>query len=190
MKILNLYAGLGGNRKLWGEAHKIVAVEIDTKIATIYHNSFPNDEIIITDAHNFLLKHYKEYDFIWSSPPCQTHSQTNTFLNPQGVIRYPDLRLYEEIIFLKHFCKVPFCVENVKSYYEPLIKPQRAGRHYLWANFIIPNIKGEKSQIGRFGPTKRGRTDETDVLKRNCVDERIGLAILEAAFKKRQRRLQ
>ncbi len=27
MNILNLYAGIGGNRKLWGSTHKITAVE-------------------------------------------------------------------------------------------------------------------------------------------------------------------
>ena len=27
MKILNLYAGIGGNRKLWGDEHEVVAVE-------------------------------------------------------------------------------------------------------------------------------------------------------------------
>lgn len=28
MKILNLYAGIGGNRKLWGNEHQITADEI------------------------------------------------------------------------------------------------------------------------------------------------------------------
>ena len=27
MRILNLYAGIGGNRKLWGEEHEVTAVE-------------------------------------------------------------------------------------------------------------------------------------------------------------------
>lgn len=35
MKILNLYAGIGGNRKLWGDDHEITAVEIESKIASI-----------------------------------------------------------------------------------------------------------------------------------------------------------
>jgi DNA (cytosine-5)-methyltransferase 1 len=139
MKILNLYAGTGGNRRLWPSKHHIVAVEIERSIAEIYAKEFPSDEIVMCDAHQFLLDFYKEFDFIWTSPPCPTHSQVNTFLNPQGVIRYPDMALWQEIIFLKHFCKVPYCVENVKSYYEPLIPPQKAGRHYFWANFIIPS---------------------------------------------------
>ena len=74
MKILNLYVGIGGNRKLWGNEHQITAVEIDPKIAAIYQEFFPNDEVIVADAHEYLLKHYKEFDFIWSSPPCPSHS--------------------------------------------------------------------------------------------------------------------
>ena len=99
MKILNLYAGIGGNRKLW-EGHEITAVEIDEKIAAIYHDFFPEDKILITDAHQFLLDHYQEYDFIWSSPPCPTHSRIR---NEAGVGRgrnkpiYPDMKLYEVI---------------------------------------------------------------------------------------------
>ena len=75
MRILNLYAGIGGNRKLWGDTHEVTAVELDPKIASIYHDFFPQDKIEITDAHKYLLEHYMEFDFIWSSPPCPTHSR-------------------------------------------------------------------------------------------------------------------
>lgn len=81
MKILNLYAGIGGNRKMWGDNHEIVAVEYDETIAKIYKDHFPNDEVIVADAHQFLLDHYKEFDFIWSSPPCQTHSSFRHNIN-------------------------------------------------------------------------------------------------------------
>lgn len=46
MKILNLYAGIGGNRKLWGDEHEIVAVENEPAIAKIYQDFFPNDKVI------------------------------------------------------------------------------------------------------------------------------------------------
>lgn len=36
MNILNLYAGIGGNRKLWGNEYNIIAVEYDEKIANVY----------------------------------------------------------------------------------------------------------------------------------------------------------
>ena len=51
------------------------------------------------------------------------------------------MSLYQQVIILKHFFKGKWVVENVMSYYDPLIKPQESGRHYFWANFKIPNIK-------------------------------------------------
>lgn len=155
MKILNLYAGIGGNRKLWSDEHEITAVEYDQKIADVYKEYFPNDTMIVADAHQYLLDHYKEFDFIWSSPPCPTHSITNHFLNAQGIVRYPDMMLWQEIIFLKHFCKVKFCVENVKSYYDPMFNPKAIGRHYLWSNFIISSIEQPKKDIGRMNGNRQ-----------------------------------
>ena len=32
MKILNLYCGIGGNRRLWGNDHEVTAVENNEKI--------------------------------------------------------------------------------------------------------------------------------------------------------------
>jgi len=143
MKVLNLYAGIGGNRKLWDDV-EVTAVEIDPKIADVYKTLFPKDEIIISDAHQYLLDHYKEYDFIWSSPPCPTHSRSNIFLNAQGCIRYPDMNLYQEIIFLSQWYEGLYCVENVISYYDPLIKPQTLDRHYFWSNFMITAFRSPK----------------------------------------------
>lgn len=198
MKILNLYAGIGGNRKLWGNNLEITAVEWDASISEIYKDLYPNDNVIVGDAHKYLLEHYSEYDFIWASPPCPTHSVTNFFLNPQGVVRYPDMGLYQEIILLQNFFKGKYVIENVKSYYDPLIKPQESGRHYFWANFRIPFLKIEK-QIGRmngkwqnvarannldklgFDLSKYEYPDK-DKLLRNCVAPEIGLAIFESAM--------
>ena len=136
MKILNLYAGIGGNRKLW-QGHKITAVEYKQEIADVYSDLFPNDDVVVCDAHEFLLEEFEKYDFIWSSPPCPTHSHTNNFLHAQGVIRYPDMKLYEEIVFLQKWFKGKYVVENVKSYYKPLIAPYEIDRHYFWSNFVI-----------------------------------------------------
>lgn len=146
MKILNLYAGIGGNRKLWGDEHDITAVESEQYIADAYKKMYPNDIVIVGDAHQYLLDHHKEFDFIWSSPPCPSHSVTNNFLYAQGTIRYPDMKLYEEILLLKHRFKGKWVVENVKPYYKPLIEPTAViDRHLFWSNFNIPPLKVERN---------------------------------------------
>lgn len=43
MKVLNLYAGVGGNRKLWPEWVKVTAVEYDPQIAVAYADMHPED---------------------------------------------------------------------------------------------------------------------------------------------------
>lgn len=191
MKILNLYACIGGNRCFWGDEHEITAVEIDENIAGHYSYYFPNDEVVIGDAHQYLLDHYKEFDFIWSSPPCPTHSRMNYTLNSQGIIRYPDMMLYQEIIFLKHFFKGKYVVENVISYYDPLITPQVSGRHYFWSNIQIPvheNNRKLRDIDGHNG--SRNLQDffpfDISIIKgnkekvlRNCVDPYLGKAILD-----------
>ena len=205
MKILNLYAGIGGNRKLWGDDHEITAVEYDPKIATVYRHYFPNDNVVIGDAHQYLLDHHGEFDLVWASPPCPTHSTTNHFLNAQGHIRYPDMSLYQEIIYLQHFHKSLYVVENVVSYYQPLIQPQLRGRHYWWANFKMPEFSTDVVQIGTMNQKARltiARSEIADFEKvfgydlsqfdlddprkvlRNCVLPELGLAVLEAALRK------
>lgn len=141
MKILNLYAGIGGNRKLWGSEREITAIELNPQIAKIYQDFFPQDKVIVADAHQYLLEHFKEFDFIWSSPPCPTHSVCNNFLHAQGCIRYPDMSLWQEIVFLKRYFYGKWVVENVKSYYPPLWPPTELDRHYFWSNFLIRQFK-------------------------------------------------
>lgn len=204
MKVLNLYAGIGGNRKLWGDEHEVTAVELEPKIAAIYKDYFPNDEVIIADAHAYLLEHYWKYDFIWSSPPCPTHSRirTGNTLHPYddntkqlkngGGLKpaYPDMQLYEEIIFLKHHHRGQWCVENVISYYDPLITPQEIAQHYFWGNFHIPPRKlqsrmhdatmEERQALKGFDLSKYKGVDKRKLL-RNCVEPETGLHILKAA---------
>ena len=102
MKILNLYAGIGGNRKLW-DGHDITAVEINPKIAKIYHDLFPNDKVIVGDAHEYLRRYFRNYDFIWSSPPCPTHSILQMTRKNSEALKYPDMTLYQEILLLQNF---------------------------------------------------------------------------------------
>jgi DNA (cytosine-5)-methyltransferase 1 len=134
MKVLNLYAGLGGNRKNW-ENCEVTAVESNSEIAEVYQKLNPDDEVIVGDAHEYLLNHYSEFDFIWSSPPCQSHSKMIRSGRNQKP-RFPDMALYEEILFLKYNFKGEWIVENVVPYYEPLVAPtQKIGRHLFWGSF-------------------------------------------------------
>jgi len=138
MKILNLYAGIGGNRKLWGDGHEVTAVELDADIAAVYKRLYPNDTVVVADAHQYLLEHFKEFDFIWSSPPCPTHSRMRTMIRERV---YPDMKLYEEIIFLGKWFYGKYVVENVIPYYKPLVAPTvEIDRHYFWSNFDIKKI--------------------------------------------------
>ena len=181
MRILNLYCGIGGNRRLWEDV-EVTAVEINPEIAKIYQDNFPNDKMVIADAHEYLLDHYKEFDFIWTSPPCQTHSRANYFINSIAKrSRYPDMGLYQEIIFLNQFCKNLFCVENVKSYYTPLIKPIEIGRHYLWSNFKIDPFIMPKNSIGSMETKYGNKACKKPLTERNMVNSELGLHILNCA---------
>jgi len=140
MKILNLYACLGGNRYKWGDDHDITAVEWDEELARLYQERFPNDKVIVADAHQYLLDHYKEFDFIWSSPPCPTHSRLVQSNKNKIKMKYPDMSLYQEIIFLDKIYNGKYVVENVIPYYEPLIPAKKRHRHLYWCNFNLPNI--------------------------------------------------
>jgi len=189
MKILNLYAGIGGNRKLWGDDHEITAVENVPEIAEVYKKFFPKDTVIVDDAHEYLIKHFQEYDFIWSSPPCPTHSVCNNFLKGQGIFRYPDMRLWQEIIFLKHFFKGKYVVENVKSYYKPVIEPQAVGRHYFWANFKIPDKKIDYVQIGTMNRSASKSAQRKAIIREAQIPELIDLHGLDLmGFKLKNKR--
>ncbi len=137
-KVLNLFAGIGGNRKFWKDV-KVTAIEYNKIIAETYRDNFPEDEILITDALQFLEScNLEEYDFIWFSPPCPTH----TMLQMTRGINIPDMTsLYGVITFLKYKINgenIKWCGENVRPWYKPLIEPTfKLGRHYFWANFNI-----------------------------------------------------
>ena len=196
MKILNLYACLGGNRYKWGDEHEITAVELDPEAARLYQERFPNDTVIVADAHQYLLDHYKEFDFIWSSPPCPTHSRARFARRETTSAEYPDLKLYEEILFLENWFKGKYVVENVIPYYEPLIPALKRGRHLYWTNFNLPNDLNErKSSImeGKDEVTQwcefhdynfrqyKG-TQRLDKMARNLVDYEAGKTILDTAM--------
>lgn len=202
LKGLNLYAGIGGNRKKW-EGLEVTAVELEPQIAAVYQQNNPEDTVIVGDAHQYLIEHFEEFDFIWSSPPCQSHSKMMKATRHK-VHKYPDMMLYQEIIFLKHFFKGKWVVENVKPYYDPLIKPTATlQRHYFWSNFEISNFELKSPK----GFITAGTVKEANSLKewlgihyegnlyykgnhcpgqilRNCVHPDLGLHILNCANNK------
>jgi DNA (cytosine-5)-methyltransferase 1 len=202
IKVLNLYAGIGGNRKFW-KGVEVTAVEYKQEIADIYKHFFPQDKVIVTDAHQYLLEHFEEYDFIWSSPPCPSHSRVRKFsavARGQNKPIFPSMKLYEEILFLQGYFKGKWVVENVISWYDPLIKPFESGSHYFWSNFIIPNLEDgsrEHDSTNKVLEKKKGfdlssfKNLETDkkLLLRNCVEPKVGLDIFEAAFRHEQKKL-
>jgi|TARA_R100000655_G_scaffold27344_2_gene55771 DNA (cytosine-5)-methyltransferase 1 len=195
MKILNLYAGIGGNRKLWGEKHKITAVEYDENIAAIYKDLYPNDNVIVADAHDYLLQNFKNYDFIWSSPPCPSHSSFRQnigvrYRNVKPI--YPDMKLYEEIIFLQYNFDKLWVVENVVPYYKPLIQATKLQRHMFWSNFDIEDIKIETDKIRSAQIPELQKLHKVDLsqykikdkrkILRNCVHYKLGEHILKQAI--------
>jgi len=192
MKVLNLYAGIGGNRKLWKNVD-VTAVENVPEIAEVYKKFFPEDKVVVGDAHQYLLEHFNEFDFIWSSPPCQSHSsfRQNICVRYRGTEPvYPDMRLYQEILFLQANFKGKWVVENVKPYYKPLIEPTTVlQRHYFWANFDIPERKFETDKIRTaqipqlqeqhgFDLSEYKLKNKRQIL-RNCVLPEVGEYILE-----------
>ena len=200
-KILNLYACLGGNRYKWDEVVdnlEITAVELDPELARMYQERFPNDTVIIADAHQYLLDHYKEFDFIWSSPPCPTHSKARYWgFGKNGKMPvYPDMKLYEEIIFLEYHFNGKYVVENVNPYYEPLMNPLKRDRHTYWTNFNLPNELSDRndtslvqsskikdlSKFHDYDFHKYKGTQRMLKIARNLVDYKAGKTILETAF--------
>jgi len=201
-KILNLYACLGGNRYKWDEVAdiEVTAVEHDPELAKLYRERFPNDIMIIADAHQYLLDHYKEFDFIWSSPPCPTHSRARYWKSSNYDTTtkpvFPDMKLYQEIIFLDNYFDGRYCVENVIPYYKPLIPAKKRGRHLYWTNFNLPNkLSNRKDQTGA-GKDEVKKLSEfhkidlsnykgkqrKDKIARNLVDYEAGRTILKTAL--------
>jgi len=193
-KVLNLYSCLGGNRYKWNDC-EVTAVELDPEAARLYKERFPNDIVIVADAHQYLLDNYKEFDFIWSSPPCPSHSRARFARKSTTSAIYPDLKLYEEILFLENWYEGKYCVENVIPYYEPLIPAQKRGRHLYWTNFNLPNdlnerkasimeSKDEVSQWCKFHDYDfrqyKGK-QSVQKMARNLVDYEAGLTIFNVA---------
>ncbi len=216
MKILNLFCGIGGNRTLWGDKHEITAVEIDPDIAMLYTERFPNDTVIVGDAIEYMRNHFEEYDFIWLSPPCTTHTKLviANYGRYGNVPELPDLtNLYGSYIFLSRFFKDQFVIENVDPWYDiPILPTVFLGRHYFWSNFPItvkffprsrPSI--DKIPLRELAEYKNidlewlkshkicnwdRNHDVYRTLLRNMVDSEIGKYILDSIINQKQQSLE
>lgn len=207
LNVLNAYSSLGGNRYKWDEAAEeanvkinVTAVELDVELAELYQERFPNDTVIVTDAHDFILNNVEKFNYCWASPPCPSHSRMRKYNTGQGERKskasYPDMKLYQEIIFLEHFFKGKFCVENVIPYYEPLIPAKKRGRHLYWTNYNLPNIltnrnvriskgKNEFKNLCLFHDydfKKYKGKQRLDKIARNLVDYEAGKTIFQTAL--------
>ena len=199
MRVLNLYAGIGGNRERWSGV-EVTAIELDPAIADVYRKRFPKDDVIVADAHQYLEDHFNEFNFIWTSPPCPSHGQ---YRHNVGVIAkgykpiIPDMRLYGEIVFLQTYCRTKWVVENTVPYYAPLIPPTaKLQRHLFWSNFPLEEVSSRI--IGNAEIRTRNKISDFDCGKfvansaiknkrqalRNCVDPTIGEAIINLARRK------
>jgi DNA (cytosine-5)-methyltransferase 1 len=190
MRILNLFAGIGGNRLLWGDNHEITAVELNPDIAAEYQRRFPKDTVIVANAFDYLIENFHKWDLIWASPPCQSHTKMMKGTR-HNVLKYPDFRLWEVITVLQHFSKCKWIVENVIPYYTPLIAPTiQISRHLFWCNFYVSKIETKFEKIqGQDGNKRFGISLENvkinhrkDQLLKNLVDPEIGLHFLNRAF--------
>ncbi|NBU32948.1 MAG: DNA cytosine methyltransferase [Actinobacteria bacterium] len=198
IKVLNLYACLGGNRYKWDEVAdiEVTAVELDPEAARLYQERFPNDKVVVADAHQYLLDHYKEFDFIWSSPPCPSHSKARFARKSTTTAIYPDFKLYEEVVFLDNYFDGKYCVENVVPFYEPLIAGKKRGRHLYWTNFNLPNDLQERKVSIMEGNDEVKRwcefhdydfyqyngSQRIDKMARNLVDYEAGKTIFSVAM--------
>ena len=196
--MLNLFAGLGGNRKNW-ENVEVTAVELDPRIAAVYRKLHPQDVVVVGDAHSYLLENFASFDFIWTSPPCQSHSKMDR-ANCRNKPRYPDMMLYEEIILLRSYFKGAWVVENVVPYYTPLVPPTvRIGRHLFWSSnpFTAQDVARPQGFIASGGQSTAqalkgwlgihydgslyyGTNHCPAQVLRNCVHPKIGAQILDA----------
>lgn len=195
-KVLNLYCGIGGNRKNWEDC-EVTAVEFDPEIAKVYQGLYPNDTVVVGDAHQYLEDHFNEFDFIWLSPPCPSHGQYRHNVGVKGKGFKPIIpemhTLYGAILFLQTYYEGDWVVENTRPWYTPMIEPTFIlQRHYFWSNKTVSNKKFEakgirnKNKISDFDGheivSASGIKNKRQVL-RNCVDSDLGLHIYQEICK-------
>ena len=144
LKILDLFAGFGGTTRglqKWLDENNIsyeyYAIDIDKQTLKVHKYWNKKSIVIQRDAYTFTKDELREYDFIWASPPCQSHSRAQVIWKR----RKPDMRLYTLICKLHQVGK-PFIVENVVPYYKPPIMwDYKIDRHIFWTNLDLSDVR-------------------------------------------------
>ena len=186
IKLLNLFSGIGGNTyTLNRDRFEVTHIEHNVEVAEECELQNPQDIVIMDDAWEY-VHDYDKYDYLWASPPCQTHTGLNNALHGQGRRRLPDFRLYALITYLKHFVKTPWVVENVKPYYQDLamIRPTAVlSRHWYWSNY---NLIGERYKQNPFNVTnarpKKDGKRMTSKEHRDKLQEYLGITLTKLRY--------
>lgn len=145
MRILDLYGGVGGTgigihevcQEEFGLEYDYMIVENDEEVIKYHALNCPRSHIYKEDAINWLDK-LENFDFIWVSPPCKSHSMAMLFWSNTEKFRQIDKDLFKWIRKTRELKLPAIVVENVVPYYGFKYKPTcMIGRHVFWANFPI-----------------------------------------------------
>lgn len=151
-KLLDLYCKAGGAAVGYacspGDGFEIVGVDIAPQ------KNYPF-QFIQSDAIEFLEKHWKEFDVIHASPPCQRNSTMTKGLWKDRLNTHPELIAPTREILVKS--GKPYIIENVPT--APLINPitlcgsmfrLKVRRHRLFeTNFHVEQPKCDHKSQGK-----------------------------------------
>jgi DNA (cytosine-5)-methyltransferase 1 len=105
-KGLDLFCGAGGCSKGYDEA------DFDMTGVDLYPQRHYPYQFVQADWAEYLAEHWREYDFIHASPPCQGYSQLAA-MHPMKAATYP--KLIEPVRQALRTTGLPYAIENVES---------------------------------------------------------------------------
>lgn len=207
MRILDLYAGLGGTAKgiqsvleKKGVDYEYFAIEIDPNVCAAHKINNPRSTVICADVKDWLDK-ITDFDFVWASPPCQTHSILNFSNKATGKkTNLVDWSLWHVIDHLQRTENVSYVVENVLIWYnEPFKHNFNLDRHYFWTNLSLLSFEYQKrtkdwgylSVKGwkEYHQVEHAITGNKRQQLRNCLHWSIAAGIFEQFLEPKQKQL-
>ncbi len=182
LRILDLFCGVGGVARGFqkyllenGIEFEYYAVDINDAILLAHRILNPHSVTLKRDAYSFTDHELRSYDFIWASPPCESHSRLMWIYNKNQPEKWepPDKKLWQLIERLYRL-GIPFVVENVRPYYRPPMRPTSyVCRHALWSNLSIPPFDYSRINIDFFEHIKDDVHKLVEYHELNGVAERI-----------------